>query len=875
MSGLEVLGSVASVVQLAATVYSISKTLYEVGDALSNAPSDIKDLARDLETFSEELHLLSTLLDGKNNRYSDRVYKLTAKIIGDCATICQKIDRVLKKLRSGSFWSKVKWVYKEKEVLKLLTRLRDLKLSLMGTLSLLSALKADTMMDAMGVGSSSLLEGTRDEEVAKQAAIDMEDARQKLAGIALKQPQETVSVVPQQSWSSQASTLGPSRNKVRSTKQSSVRGLDATSSSSPFMSAVVLPSQQLSVANQLMKNTAALESVDSFHTANISFEDEEVSSRPQRQNATVETATTPLHTQFMSPRDFLLRRKWRDETIEVAIKHFQMTQEDAAAWAASVPVPDIERLRAKSGAETRNSFLSAPNSTAEQLNNSDADHSPLRDDKDEGVGGEEKFDAMGNKIISTRKAKKLTSSELRKKKMERMARRKREEEVFSDEDEDRGQDVSPHVPGNNTSDLGMPHKPTVAREGKPGGRGGRGGRIRYQDSVEQESQYRQDPKARTRRPSINRHSVSYDLDGRGAVAASIASSISGRRRQSRDEEAVVSGDEKSNIIRGPIGGATDRIELEAVVGKNPPMPEFGFGGIDSNDESDIEAIKESETLTSRRSNYTSFIDDDDDDDSDFEAAAGIEAMHLADQQDQMGGLLFCSYEPPFVQHQSQEESSDSDYKHMDLGLIDWGYDAPFSYGVDIIEAHTGHSSEKMKDQSRLIPLPQELGQSDSINRDIMSPAGNEVRTISLITMSAGQHSQLWSRAFFRLQESNQQVAIRLEKIWRNASRAAMAEAKTDTAIDPKTAEYAQRLTKLILQGVLEVHLKRQKRSAGGISESVLTSIGRIKDIMKVIGETLNFRVGAFAWVCLCEAILVCQSVDCERYTKSNSILDFA
>ncbi|KAF2849680.1 hypothetical protein T440DRAFT_518914 [Plenodomus tracheiphilus IPT5] len=40
-----------------------------------------------------------------------------------------------------------------------------------------------------------------------------------------------------------------------------------------------------------------------------------------------------------------------------------------------------------------------------------------------------------NKIESTKKKAKLTSSELRKKKKDRMARRKRGEEVFSDEDE--------------------------------------------------------------------------------------------------------------------------------------------------------------------------------------------------------------------------------------------------------------------------------------------------------------------------------------------------------------------------------------------------------------------------------------------------------
>lgn len=57
---------------------------------------------------------------------------------------------------------------------------------------------------------------------------------------------------------------------------------------------------------------------------------------------------------------------------------------------------------------------------------------PRLTDKDD---EEEKFDAMGNKIEGNKKAKKLTSSELRKKKKDRMARRKRGEEVFTDEDE--------------------------------------------------------------------------------------------------------------------------------------------------------------------------------------------------------------------------------------------------------------------------------------------------------------------------------------------------------------------------------------------------------------------------------------------------------
>jgi hypothetical protein len=126
------------------------------------------------------------------------------------------------------------------------------------------------------------------------------------------------------------------------------------------------------------------------------------------------------------------------------------------------------------------------------------------------------------------------------------------------------------------------------------------------------------------------------------------------------------------------------------------------------------------TLNNHDTNYTRFVDDDDED-SDPEAAAGIEAMRLADlaEQDQMGGpLSFGTYGPQAVHNQSlsQDESSDSDYKHMDLGLVGGGYDAHMSYGDDLVGAHTGHSSE-MDDQSRPLPTPQEIGRSDSYSRN--------------------------------------------------------------------------------------------------------------------------------------------------------------
>lgn len=106
MLGLDVIGSAASVLQLAAIDYSISKTLYEVGDTLFNTASDIKDLARGLEIS----------LQGEGDH----------EAVGEA---------------------------------------EGFELSLLGTLHLLSALKADHMMDVMGVSNPSLLEGPKDERL--------------------------------------------------------------------------------------------------------------------------------------------------------------------------------------------------------------------------------------------------------------------------------------------------------------------------------------------------------------------------------------------------------------------------------------------------------------------------------------------------------------------------------------------------------------------------------------------------------------------------------------------------------------------------------------------------------------------------------------
>jgi hypothetical protein len=143
------IGAVASIVQLAQTALYLSKTLYTLGAAVSSASEDIQVLAQDLKTFSQSLTILSRLLEDSKSWYSDDIYLLTARIIRDCAELYVKIDKILTKLGSNgkSAWKvRVKFVYKEGQIKKLMKQLRDMK----GTLAtILMSLQVDLQLSIL------------------------------------------------------------------------------------------------------------------------------------------------------------------------------------------------------------------------------------------------------------------------------------------------------------------------------------------------------------------------------------------------------------------------------------------------------------------------------------------------------------------------------------------------------------------------------------------------------------------------------------------------------------------------------------------------------------------------------------------------------
>jgi hypothetical protein len=168
-------------------------------------------------------------------------------------------------------------MYKEKEIRKLLGRLRDLKLSLMGTLSLLRTLKADHMMDALGVQAPSLLDGPHDENLSRETMEEVENTRRKLESITMDKCKPPclsgTTLTPQASWNpgEMDETTGEKEQQREGDFQTfrsmtlqsgAVSRAVEQASTIPLMSAVALPG-----INTIMQNLNALESVQSFHSA--------------------------------------------------------------------------------------------------------------------------------------------------------------------------------------------------------------------------------------------------------------------------------------------------------------------------------------------------------------------------------------------------------------------------------------------------------------------------------------------------------------------------------------------------------------------------------------------------------------------------------
>ena len=104
----------------------------------------------------------------------------------------------------------------------------------------------------------------------------------------------------------------------------------------------------------------------------------------------------------------------------------------AGAWKnrAKSGVPGAESLQKENDESPASALSAAANKNAKRREARKKAAGQPKDGEEEDV-----FDALGNKVVSAKKAAKLDSAAKRKAKKDRMARRKRGEEVFTDEEE--------------------------------------------------------------------------------------------------------------------------------------------------------------------------------------------------------------------------------------------------------------------------------------------------------------------------------------------------------------------------------------------------------------------------------------------------------
>ena len=92
-----------------------------------------------------------------------------------------------------------------------------------------------------------------------------------------------------------------------------------------------------------------------------------------------------------------------------------------------------------------------------------------------------------------------------------------------------------------------------------------------------------------------------------------------------------------------------------------------------------------------------------DDESDLEAATGLEAMRIIEKRGALSGnASFVTDDQGHLTQEAQDESSDTDYKPTDFGLVDGGCETRMSYGNDLAGLNTS-LNRKPQEQSQSLP----------------------------------------------------------------------------------------------------------------------------------------------------------------------------
>jgi hypothetical protein len=147
MSGIEILGVAASVLQIADLGGKLSVRLFTFSRKIKNADKSIDTVSRDIAATGAVLQQLGSELqkDKKLRCCSNKAVETTEKLIMDCKTIFQELNDALEGVQKESngrkiilgWQGRIKWPFVEANVEQLRLNLESLKSSLLVMLNVL------------------------------------------------------------------------------------------------------------------------------------------------------------------------------------------------------------------------------------------------------------------------------------------------------------------------------------------------------------------------------------------------------------------------------------------------------------------------------------------------------------------------------------------------------------------------------------------------------------------------------------------------------------------------------------------------------------------------------------------------------------------
>jgi len=124
----ELVGLIASIVQLAGAAATVSLTLYECGQTVSQAKTELNDLANEVSDLSTVLEYLNDVLEGCRQSVIARTVSTIETLVSRCKATLNEILKAAKLVEGKN--ARWKWLFRKPRTLQLKLSLEGFKSNL-------------------------------------------------------------------------------------------------------------------------------------------------------------------------------------------------------------------------------------------------------------------------------------------------------------------------------------------------------------------------------------------------------------------------------------------------------------------------------------------------------------------------------------------------------------------------------------------------------------------------------------------------------------------------------------------------------------------------------------------------------------------------